>query len=51
MGYGIVRISDLKEIKKLYGELFKIVTIEYVHRSIKKMKKMIKEWVIISKKK
>ena len=51
MGYGIIRISDLKEIKKLYGESFKIVTVEYVHRSLKKMKKVIKEWVVISKKK
>ena len=50
-GYGIIRISSLKDIKKLYGSLFKIENIEFIHRSIKNMKKVIKEWIIILKKK
>ena len=45
-GYGIIRISSLKDIKNLYGKSFKIENIEYSHRSIKGMKKIIKEWVI-----
>ena len=50
-GYGLIRISSFQEIKKLYGKSFKIISIDYVYRSIKSMKKVIKEWVIISKKK
>ena len=50
-GYGIIRISTLKDIKNLYRKSFTIENIEYVHRSIKGMKKVIKEWVISMKKK
>jgi len=49
-GYGIIRISSLKDIKKLYGAKFKIININYVHRSIENMKKIIKEWAIILQK-
>ncbi len=50
-GYGIIRMSSLEDIKKLYGKSFKIESIDYVKRSINGMKNIIKEWVISMRKK
>ena len=45
-GYGLIRLSSLRDIKDLYGKLFKIQKIEFEYRTILNMKKKIKEWLI-----
>lgn len=45
-GYGLIRLSSLRDIKDLYGKFFKIQKIEYEYRTILNMKKKIKEWLI-----
>jgi len=43
---GLVRFIDKKGIRKLYGELFSVDSIEYVERSLGNESQIIREWII-----